>query len=115
MNADCIENEVDDGKSEDGDNEADNSIKNSVFCISDFFAVAAREDVTQAAPDKHDNRNDTYDIEDGVGDLSEDSVYANEFGRHTISACGFGSVLNTESHSFASAKRSSGANTGNDL
>lgn len=49
--ADSVEDETDDGVGEDGDNEADDGIKNGVFGVGDFLAVTAGDDVADATPD----------------------------------------------------------------
>lgn len=51
VGADGIENEVDDGISEERNDETEKSIEDGVFGIGDFFVVAAGNDVTKSAPD----------------------------------------------------------------
>lgn len=48
--AKSVEDEVNNGVSEDGNNQADDSVEDGVFGVGDFFAVAAGEDVTKTAP-----------------------------------------------------------------
>lgn len=43
--ADGVEDEADDGVSEEGDNETDDGIENGVFGVGDFFAIATRSNV----------------------------------------------------------------------
>lgn len=75
--ANSIEDEVDDCESENGNNKTDDRIQDCIFRIGDFFAVAAGHDVAEAAPDKHDDGNDTNDVEDGIGNSSENAIDAN--------------------------------------
>ena len=42
---DGVENEVNNGESEKRDDKADNCVEDGVFCVSDLFTVAARENV----------------------------------------------------------------------
>lgn len=110
-----VKDEVDDGISEDGDNETDDGIENGVFRIGDFFIVAAGKDVAQAAPNKHNDRNSPDDIEGDVGELGEDAVGADEVFWHVVGTGGFGAFTDAERHSFARAERDGGADAGEHL
>lgn len=112
---DVDEDEADNSVSEDSDNEADDGIKDGVFRVGDFLAVAAGDDVADTAPDEHDDRKGADDGEGDAGELSEDTVVADKFGRHTFGAGDLSTFLDGESHSFAGAKRQAGADAGDDL
>ena len=71
------QDEVDDSIRKEGDNQANNCVKNSVFRVGDFFAVATRENVAKTAVNKHNNRDDTDNKKDNVGDTAENAVVAN--------------------------------------
>lgn len=115
LDTDSIKDEVDDSISQDGDDKTNDGIKDGVLSVGDFFAIAARKDVTQTAVDEHNHRDNANDVKHGVGDLSKDAINPNKFGWHTISAGSFGTFLDGESHGFASAKSCSGANSSGDL
>lgn len=51
------------------DNKADNRIEDGVFCVGDFFRVAARDHVTNSADDEHNNRDNADDAEGDVADV----------------------------------------------
>lgn len=76
VDADAIEDEVDDGEGEDGDDETDDGIEDGIFSVGDFFTVATGDDVAEATVDEHDDGDDAHDIENGIGDIGEDAVYA---------------------------------------
>ncbi len=48
--AKSVEDEVNNGVSEDGNNQADDSVEDGVFGVGDLFAVAAGEDITKTTP-----------------------------------------------------------------
>lgn len=48
--AKSIENEVNNGVSEDGNNQTNDSVEDGVFGVGDFFAVAAGKDIAKTAP-----------------------------------------------------------------
>lgn len=104
-----VDNEVDDGESENRDDEADNGVKDSVFSVSNFFAVTSRNDVTETTINEHNNGDDADGVEDSIGNLSEDSFLSNELGWHTIAASGFSTFLDGESHYFAGCEGESGS------
>ena len=93
---DGVNYEVNDGKGKDGDNKTDNSIEDGVFSISDLFAIATRDNIAEATVDKHNNRNDTDDVEDGISNLSENAIWANKIIRHTIGTSDLGAFLDSE-------------------
>lgn len=74
--ANRVQDEVDDSERENSDNEANNGIENCVFRVGDFFAVTTGHDITETAPDQHNDGNNTDDIEDGICDPSKDAVDA---------------------------------------
>lgn len=113
--ADGVQDETDDSVSEDGDDKTDNSVENGVFGVGDFLAVAARDDVADAAPDEHDDRECANDGEGDAGELGEDAIVADELGGHAFGAGDFCTFLNGESHGFTSAKREAGADASDDL
>ncbi len=48
--AKSIENEVNNGVSEDGNNQTNDSVEDGVFGVGDLFAVAAGKDIAKTAP-----------------------------------------------------------------
>ncbi len=115
LHTDGVEDEVDDGVGQNRDDEANNRIKNGVLRVGDFFTIATGKDVAETAVNQHDDRDYTDDIEDGVGDLGEDAVNADEFSGHTISTSSGSTLLDGESHSFASTEGCGRANGRGDL
>ena len=100
--ADGGEDEVDDGVGEKGDNETDDGVENGVFGVGDFFAIATRDDITEAAVEKHNDRNEADCEKDDIGDASNDAVRADKFGWHTFGTSGLGAFFDTsESHGLA--------------
>lgn len=91
--SDGVDDEVDNCECENRDDKADDGVKNGVFGVCNFFAVTARDDVAETAIDEHDNGNDADGIKNSVGDLGEDTVLADELGRHSLSAGGFCAFL----------------------
>lgn len=55
LDAHGVEDEVDYCKSEDGHYKTDDGVKNSVFGVSDLFAVAAGKDIFDAAYNEHND------------------------------------------------------------
>ena len=110
--ADGVDDEVDDGVGEQGDDETDNGVEDGVFCVGDLLLVAAGDDVADTTENLHDDGDDADSVEDGVGDVCKNTVVADELGRHTVSAGGFGSFLGGESHGATSEKRGSGSSAG---
>ena len=113
--AKSVEDEVNNGVSEDGNNQTNDSVEDGVFGVGDFLAVAARDDVADAAPDEHDDRECANDGEGDAGELGEDAIVADELGGHAFGAGDFCTFLNGESHGFTSAKREAGADASDDL
>ena len=56
---DDVDNEVHDCVGKEGDYETDDRVEDGVFCVGDFFRVAAGNDVAEAAIDEHNDRDDT--------------------------------------------------------
>lgn len=115
VSADGVENEIDDSVSEEGDNEAEEGVEDSVFRVGNFLIVAAREDVADTAPDQHDDRDETDDVEDDVSKLVNNAVGTDEVGGHTVGSGGFGAFLDREGHGFTGAKRRGDADAGDEL
>lgn len=115
LGADGIEDEIDDCVSKEDNDKTEDGVENGVFGVGDFFTVAAGDDVADAAPDEHDDREGANDGEGDAGELGEDAIVADEFGRHAFGAGNFRTFLNGESHGFTSAKREAGADASDDL
>lgn len=109
VDADGIEYEVDDGVGKNGDDQTDDGIEDGVFGVGDFFAIASRNDISEAAEDEHDDGDCTDDEEDGVGDLSEYSCRSNQFCRHAVGSGRCSAFLNTDGHGFTRTDDESGA------
>ena len=108
LSANGVQNEVDNGISEENDNETKNGIEDSVLGVGDLLAVAARDDVADTAPDQHNDRNETDNVEDDISELIDDAAVTDEFGRHTVGAGSLGAFLDAKSHDLASARDKGG-------
>ncbi len=113
--ADGVEDEFDDGISEDGDDETDDGVEDGVFGVSNLLAIAARNDIADTAPDEHDDGKSANNSEGDASELSENTFRTDEVGRHTFGPGDFGTFLDGESHGFAGAERQAGADAGDDL
>ena len=100
MAGDSGNNEVDDCVGEQRNDQTDDSIKDGVFSVGDFFVVAAGNDITETTVNQHNNRNNTNDKKQGVGDFSEDTSGTNQFGWHNVGFGGFSAFLNGEGEDF---------------
>lgn len=101
---DGVDDEVDNGESENGDNEANDSVKNSVLSVGDFFAITTRCDIAKTTINQHDNRDNADGIKDGVGNLGEYAIFANKLSWHTLATGSFSTFLNGKGHNFSSGK-----------
>lgn len=115
VSADGVENEIDDRVGEEGDNEAEEGVEDSVFRVGNFLIVAAGEDVADTTPNQHDDGDETDNIEDDVSELVNDAVGTDEVGGHAVGAGGFGAFLDREGNGFTGAKRCGDADAGDEL
>lgn len=106
---------MDNGVRKHGNDQTDDGVKDGVFRIGDFFAVAAGNDVAETTPDQHDDGNGTNDAESDAGDLIKNAVRTDEFGWHTVGTGSFSAFLSSEGHSFAGTEREGGADAGDNL
>ena len=113
--ADGIEDEVDDSISEESDDETKDSIEDGVFGVGDLFAVATRDNVAETAPDQHQNGDCANDVENSIGNLGKDTIWANEVFWHAVGTSCFGAFLNSQCHSLTSAQSNHGADASGDL
>ena len=78
------DDEVDDGVGKDGDDEADDGVEDGVLGVGDLFAVAAGEDIAEAADEKHDDGDAGDDVEGDVRDVADDARVTEEGARHFV-------------------------------
>ena len=114
-NAHAVQDEVDDGESENGNDETDDGVKDGVFGVGDLFVVAARENIAETAVDEHDDGDDADGVKDGVGDAGENAVFADQISRHAVRASGGSAILDGDGHGFSSHESETSADTGDDL
>ena len=93
---DGVNDEVDNGKGQDRDNKTNDSVEDSVFGVGNLFAVATGDNIAETAVDKHYDRYNADDVEDGVSNLSENAIGADEVIRHAVGAGGLGAFLDGE-------------------
>lgn len=111
---DGVDDEVDNGESENRNNQTDDSIEDGVLGVGDFLAVTTRCDIAETTVDEHDDRDNADGIKDGVGNLSENAIFTDKLGRHTIATSSFSTFLNGKGHNFSSGKSESGRDAGQD-
>ena len=85
--------EVDDSIRKDGDNKANDGIHDGIFGVSNFFAIAARDNIAKTANDEHDDGDDTYGEKYSVGDFCKDAASPDQICRHAVGASSFGACL----------------------
>ena len=68
---DVRNDEVDDGESEDTDNQTNHAVKDGVFGFFDFAGVASRGHVANATDENDDDGNDAENTDDGVKDIGD--------------------------------------------
>ena len=79
--------EIDDGKGQITNNEADNSVKDSIFSFLNFTGVTGRSHVIDATDDDENNRDDTADADDDIENVLNDR---GELFRSTTTTTGSG-------------------------
>ena len=84
------DDEVDDSIGKNCDNKTDDCVHDGVLGISNFLAVTTRDDIADAAENKHDNGNNTDGVKNSVGDFGENTVSTNKISWHTRGTSGFG-------------------------
>jgi len=111
---DGVDDEVDNGESENRNNQTDDSIEDGVLGVGDFLAVTTGCNIAETTIDKHDDRDNADGIKDGISNLSENAIFTDKLGRHTIATSSLGTFLDGEGHNFASGKSESGRDAGQD-